>query len=74
MWRHKIGKILDGTILCLLKYGSVVTQIQRQINRMTIWNVSNGHGKERNCEILSKKNHVVYRRYPRTTPNVAKNI
>ena len=53
MPRHKIDEKTEGTILCLLKSGSGVTQIQRRHNRdnfdvtrMTITNVINKHGKE----------------------------
>ena len=74
-------KKLEGTILCLLKSGSNVTQIQRQHNRnnvdvtrMTITNVSNGHEKERKHTILNKKNHMLNRRYPKATPDVVKKI
>ena len=62
MPRHRIDEKPEGTILCLLKSGSDVTQIQIQLNRnnfyvtrMTITNVINEHGKEQNISILNKK-------------------
>ena len=60
MPRHKIGKKLECAILCLLKSGSGVTQIQKlnrisfDNTRFTIINVSNGHGKERKRANLNK--------------------
>ena len=81
MPRHKIDEKPEGTILCLLKSGSGVTQIQRRHNRdnfdvtrMTITNVINQHGKEQKIAIWNKKNHVVYRRYQKTIPDVVKKI
>ena len=56
--RHKIDEKTEGTILCLLKSGSGVTQIQKRHNRdnfdvtrMTITNVINKHGKEQKIAI-----------------------
>ena len=81
MPRHKIDEKPEGTILCLLKSGSDVTQIQRQLNRdnvdvirMTNNNTINEHGKEQKMAILNKKKHVVNRRYPKAIPDVVKRI
>ena len=81
MPRHKIDEKTEGTILCLLKSGSGVTQIQRRNNRdnvdvtrMTITNVINKHGKEQKIAIWNKKKHVVYRRYQKAIPDVVKKI
>ena len=81
MPRHKIDEKPEGTILCLLKSGSGVTQIQRRHNRdnvdvtrMTITNVINKHGKEQKIAIWNKKKHVVYRRYQKAIPDVVKKI
>ena len=59
---HKIDKKPEGTILCLLKSGSGVSQIQRQLNRdnfdvirMTITNVVNEHEKEQKMQFEQKK-------------------
>ena len=73
MPRHQIDEQPEGTILWLLKSGSGVTHIQRQLNRddfdftrMTtgITNAYNQHGKEQKKYNLNKKKHVVNRRYP----------
>ena len=81
MPRHKIDEKLEGTILYLLRSGLGVTQIQRRlnrdgfdVNRMTIYRVKNGHGKERKSAILNKKKHVVHRRRTKATPDVVKKI
>ena len=73
--RHEIDEKPEGTILCLLKSGSGVTQIQRQLNidnfgaiQMTITYVINEHGKEQKNAIWNKKKHVVNRRYPTAIP------
>ena len=62
MPRHKIDEKPEGTILCLLKSGSGVTQIQRRHNRdnfdvtrMTITNVINKHGKEQKLRFETRK-------------------
>ena len=62
MQRHKIDEKPEGTILCLLKSGSGVRQIQRQLNRdnfdvtrITITKVINEHGKEQKNAVLNKK-------------------
>ena len=62
MPRHKIDEKTEGTIVCLLKSGSGVTQIQRRHNRdnfdvtrMTITNVINKHGKEKKCNLKQEK-------------------
>ena len=63
MPRHKINEKPEVTILCLLKSGSGVTQIQIQFNRdnfdatrMTITNVINEHGKEqKKCNLEQEK-------------------
>ena len=60
---HKIDEKTEGTILCLWKSGSGVTQIQRRHNRdnfdvtrMTITNVINKHGKEqKKCNLKQEK-------------------
>ena len=63
MPRHKIDEKPKGTILCLLKSGSGVAQIHKQVNinnvdvtRMTITNVIKEHGKEqKNCNFEQEK-------------------
>ena len=81
MPRHKFDEKPEGTILCLLKSGSGVTQIQRQpygdnidVTRMTIANVFNERGKEQTKCNLNKKKHVVNRRYQKAIPDVVKKI
>ena len=78
---HKIDEKPEGTILCLLKSGSGVTQIQIQVNRdnfdatwMTITNVINENGKEQKIAIRNKKKYVVNKRCPKAIPGVVKKI
>ena len=80
MPRDKIDEKPEGTILCLLKSGSGVTQIQRKLNRdnfdvtrRTITNIKSTN-MEKNIAILNKKKHVVNRRYPKAIPDVVKKI
>ena len=61
--RHTIDEKPEGTVLCLLKFGSGVTQIQRQLNRdnfdvtrMIITHVIIEHGDEQiNCNFEQEK-------------------
>ena len=77
---HKVDEKLEGAIFCLLKSGSDVTQIQRQLNRdnfnvtrMTITNVRNGHEKERKNTVLNmKKNTCLIEDIPRLLDVVKK--
>ena len=74
-------KNLRVPILCLLKSGSGVIQIQRQLNRndfdvkrMTINNSNNGHGKEVKSVISNKKNTCFMGDIPRATPDMVRKI
>ena len=79
--RHTNDENPEGTVFCLFKSGSGVTQIQRPLNRddfdvsrMTTHYVKVRKRKTKQNTISNKKKHVVCRRYSKAPPDVVKKI